>query len=153
MHAGTCVERARALAHVPVKQAVISASALSLLYPPDGIDGYPRAAFVEDLLAEAEADIRGCLEAGAHTVQIDFTEGRSVKLDPTRGLLRSFIALNHARSPDRPVSSGGPRQVPGMESTASRRLSRASMRWLSRTPKPMSTGSSRKSVSAMSSPP
>lgn len=35
---------ARDIATRPVKQAVISASALSLLYPEDGIDGYPRDA-------------------------------------------------------------------------------------------------------------
>jgi 5-methyltetrahydropteroyltriglutamate--homocysteine methyltransferase len=81
---------------VPVKQAVIAASALSLLYPQDGIDGYPQEAFLDDLVAEAEADIRGALAAGAHNVQIDFTEGRlSVKLDPSKGVLASFIALNN----------------------------------------------------------
>lgn len=83
-------------AHVPVKQAVISASALSLLYPADGVSGYPREAFVEDLLREHEADIRRCLEAGAHNVQIDFTEGRlAVKLDPSKQLLNSFVDLNN----------------------------------------------------------
>jgi 5-methyltetrahydropteroyltriglutamate--homocysteine methyltransferase len=87
---------ARKITHLPVKQAVISASALSLLYPQEGIDGYPREAFLEDLLSEAETDIRRCLAAGAHTVQIDFTEGRlSVKLDPSKQLLRSFIDLNN----------------------------------------------------------
>ncbi len=80
----------------PIKQAVISASALSLLYPSDGIPDYPREAFMEDLINEAAADIRGALDAGAATVQIDFTEARlSLKLDPSVGLLRSFIALNN----------------------------------------------------------
>src|SRR6476659_6781785 len=36
----------------PVKQAVISASALSLLYPADGIEGYARGAFLSDLIDE-----------------------------------------------------------------------------------------------------
>jgi 5-methyltetrahydropteroyltriglutamate--homocysteine methyltransferase len=80
----------------PLKQAVISASALSLLYPQDGIDGYPREAFVADLLDEAETDIRRSLEHGAHKVQIDFTEARlSLKLDPSGQLLRDFVALNN----------------------------------------------------------
>jgi 5-methyltetrahydropteroyltriglutamate--homocysteine methyltransferase len=75
---------------------VIAASALSLLYPPDGIGGYPREAFLADLVREAAADIRGALERGAHSVQIDFTEGRlAVKLDPSGQLLRSFIDLNN----------------------------------------------------------
>jgi 5-methyltetrahydropteroyltriglutamate--homocysteine methyltransferase len=75
---------------------VISPSALSLLYPQSGIDGYPRSAFIADLENEAEADIRKCLEAGAHCVQIDFTEGRlSLKLDPSGALLRQFITLNN----------------------------------------------------------
>jgi 5-methyltetrahydropteroyltriglutamate--homocysteine methyltransferase len=96
VHAGTFLQAARKYAKTPVKQAVISASALSLLYPQDGIAGYPREAFVADLLNEAETDIRGALEAGAHCVQIDFTEARlSLKLDPSGGLLRSFIALNN----------------------------------------------------------
>ncbi|MFL6237493.1 MAG: cobalamin-independent methionine synthase II family protein [Thermoanaerobaculia bacterium] len=87
---------ARLLTTRPLKQAVISASALSLLYPPSGIDGYPREAFISDLIDEAEADIRECLGRGAHNVQIDFTEGRlAVKLDPSRGLLRQFVDLNN----------------------------------------------------------
>ncbi len=90
------LERAQEYASVPVKQSVISASALSLLYPEDGIDGYPREAFLDDLVDEVERDIRRCLEAGAHAVQIDFTEGRlAVKLDPSKELLRDFVALNN----------------------------------------------------------
>jgi 5-methyltetrahydropteroyltriglutamate--homocysteine methyltransferase len=81
-------------ARVPVKQAVISASALSLLYPTDGIPNYSRDAFLEDLVREAESDIRRCLSKGAYNVQIDFTEARlSVKLDPTKGLLKAFVGL------------------------------------------------------------
>jgi 5-methyltetrahydropteroyltriglutamate--homocysteine methyltransferase len=95
-HADGYLELARRYAHVPVKQAVIAASALSLIYPPGGIDGYPREAFLADLVDEAAADIRGALEAGAHSVQIDFTEGRlAVKLDPSGQLLQSFIDLNN----------------------------------------------------------
>jgi 5-methyltetrahydropteroyltriglutamate--homocysteine methyltransferase len=95
-HADTYLVQAQRVATRPVKQAVISASALSLLYPADGIDGYPQEAFLADLVDEAEADIRRCLEAGAHNVQIDFTEGRlSLKLDPSAGLLRSFVELNN----------------------------------------------------------
>src|SRR2546425_8153254 len=87
---------ARAHAHVPVKQAVIAASALSLLYPEDGIKGYPRETFLQDLVREAETDIRRCLAKGAHVVQLDFTEGRlAVKPDPTKGLLRMFVELNN----------------------------------------------------------
>ncbi len=95
-HAGSYLERALSYAHVPVKQAVIAASALSLIYPPHGIDGYPREAFLADLVREAAADIRGALDMGAHGVQVDFTEGRlAVKLDPSGQLLRSFIDLNN----------------------------------------------------------
>jgi 5-methyltetrahydropteroyltriglutamate--homocysteine methyltransferase len=84
------------LTDLPVKQAVISASALSLLYPSEGIDGYSQEQFISDLLDEAEADVRRCLNGGAYNVQIDFTEARlSLKLDPSGGLLRSFIDLNN----------------------------------------------------------
>jgi 5-methyltetrahydropteroyltriglutamate--homocysteine methyltransferase len=80
----------------PVKQAVIAPSALSLLYPADGIEGYSRQQFLDDLADQAEADIRGALEGGAHVVQLDFTEGRlSLKLDPSGALLNDFIALNN----------------------------------------------------------
>ena len=96
VHADSYTRAARAYAKQPVKQAVISASALSLLYPADGIPGYSREAFLSDLVDEAETDIRGALDAGATCVQIDFTEGRlSLKLDPSGALLRNFVALNN----------------------------------------------------------
>jgi 5-methyltetrahydropteroyltriglutamate--homocysteine methyltransferase len=95
-YASSYLEEARRHARAPVKQAVISASALSLLYPAEGVEGYSREAFINDLITEAETDIRDCLNAGAHNVQIDFTEGRlSLKLDPTGQLLKSFIDLNN----------------------------------------------------------
>ena len=66
---------AEALRHasVPVKQAVISPSALSLMYPAEGIPGYSRDEFIHDLVREHETEIRRCLQRGAHSVQIDFT--------------------------------------------------------------------------------
>ena len=83
-------------AHVPVKQAVISPSALSLMYPAEGIPGYSREQFIDDLLREHETEVRRCLEKGAHKVQIDFTEGRlAMKIDPSGNLLNSFIDLNN----------------------------------------------------------
>jgi 5-methyltetrahydropteroyltriglutamate--homocysteine methyltransferase len=83
-------------ANVPVKQAVISPSALSLLYPEKAIPGYSRDEFITDLLNEHEKEVRNCLAKGAHKVQIDFTEGRlALKLDPSGRLLHSFIALNN----------------------------------------------------------
>ncbi|RKE05044.1 cobalamin-independent methionine synthase II family protein [Streptomyces sp. TLI_171] len=95
-HAGEYVQAAMKYAHVPVKQAVAAPSALSLLYPRDGIAGYPREQFLDDLVDEAEADIRGCLDAGAHVVQLDFEEARlTLKLDPSGGLLREFVQLNN----------------------------------------------------------
>ena len=95
-HADAYLREAKRHATRPVKQAVIAASAISLIYPQDGIEGYSRDQFLADLVAEAEADIRGSLDAGAHKVQIEFTEGRlSVKLDPSKGLLRSFVDVNN----------------------------------------------------------
>ena len=95
-YASTYLEAAKRLTTLPVKQAVISASALSLLYPASEIPGYSREAFLADLVGEAVADIRSCLEQGADSVQIDFTEGRlSLRLDPSGGLLENFIALNN----------------------------------------------------------
>jgi 5-methyltetrahydropteroyltriglutamate--homocysteine methyltransferase len=95
-YASIYLAAAKRLTRLPVKQVVISASALSLLYPVSEIPGYPREAFLSDLVGEAVADIRGCLEQCADSVQIDFTEGRlSLKLDPSGGLLDSFVALNN----------------------------------------------------------
>jgi 5-methyltetrahydropteroyltriglutamate--homocysteine methyltransferase len=80
----------------PVKQAIISASALSLIYPPNGITGYSQSEFITDLLNECEKDIRQCLVHNAYKVQMDFTEGRlSLKLDPSGGVLKQFIDLNN----------------------------------------------------------
>ena len=83
-------------AHKPVKQAVISPSALSLMYPPDEIPGYPREQFIHDLLREHETEVRNGLRKGAYRVQVDFTEGRlAVKIDPSGDLLHSFMDLNN----------------------------------------------------------
>jgi 5-methyltetrahydropteroyltriglutamate--homocysteine methyltransferase len=94
-YAATYLDAAKKHAHKPMKQAVISASALSLLYPQSGIPGYSHDAFLDDLVNETAKDIRQCLDRGA-PVQIDFTEGRlAVKLDPSKGLLNSFVDLNN----------------------------------------------------------
>jgi 5-methyltetrahydropteroyltriglutamate--homocysteine methyltransferase len=95
-HADSYLDVALRYAHVPVKQAVISPSALSLMYPPVEIPGYPREQFLNDLLREHETEVRACLRKGAHKVQIDFTEGRlAVKMDPSGNLLHSFVDLNN----------------------------------------------------------
>src|SRR5437764_7495589 len=75
-YADAYLASARAHAHVPVTQAVIAASALRLLYPEAGIQGFPREAFLQDLVREAETDIRRCLAKGGHVVQLAVTEGR-----------------------------------------------------------------------------
>jgi 5-methyltetrahydropteroyltriglutamate--homocysteine methyltransferase len=95
-YADRYLEFAQRYAKVPVKQAVISPSALGLMYPAEGIAGYSRDQFLDDLLRENETEIRSCLQKGAHKVQIDFTEGRlAMKVDPTGQLLNSFIDLNN----------------------------------------------------------
>ncbi|WP_040815410.1 cobalamin-independent methionine synthase II family protein [Nocardia concava] len=94
--AASYLRAAQKFATKPVKQAVIAPSALSLLYPPGGIDDYPRERFLSDLMDQSEADIRAALDAGADSVQLDFTEGRlSLKLDPSGELLDQFIELNN----------------------------------------------------------
>jgi 5-methyltetrahydropteroyltriglutamate--homocysteine methyltransferase len=90
------LEIARRYTSAPLKQAVISPSALSLMYPAEEIPGYPREQFIHDLIREHETEIRACLKKGAHKVQIDFTEGRlAVKIDPTGKLLHQLIDLNN----------------------------------------------------------
>ena len=81
---------------LPVKQAVIAPSAISLMYPAEGVPGYPRDRFIEDLLNEHKNEVSRCVDRGAHKVQIDFTEGRlALKIDSSGQLLNSFIDLNN----------------------------------------------------------
>ncbi|MGQ0546543.1 MAG: cobalamin-independent methionine synthase II family protein [Betaproteobacteria bacterium] len=95
-YADAFLQEAMACTRLPVKQAIISPSALSLMYPRDGVPGYSRDAFIEDLILEHETEIRRCLQQGAHSVQVDFTEGRlAMKIDPSGELLASFIELNN----------------------------------------------------------
>jgi 5-methyltetrahydropteroyltriglutamate--homocysteine methyltransferase len=66
------------------------------MYPAEGISGYSRERFIEDLLREHETEVRRCLQKGAYKVQIDFTEGRlALKVDPSGNLLSTFIDLNN----------------------------------------------------------
>ncbi len=64
-HADKYLDVALRYASVPVKQAVISPSALSLMYPAEEIPGYPREQFIDDLLREHETEVRNCLRKGA----------------------------------------------------------------------------------------
>ena len=96
------VEKNRAIASHPVKQAVIAPSMLSLLYPLDEeLPGYTREQFLADLCDECEKDIRRCFEAGAVRVSIDFTEGRLANKNDSRNpwtgrsMLQDFIDLNN----------------------------------------------------------
>jgi 5-methyltetrahydropteroyltriglutamate--homocysteine methyltransferase len=94
--ADSYLDAAKKYAKVPLKQAVISPSALSLLYPDEELPGYSRSTFIEDLLREHETEVRNCLAKGAVKVQIDFTEGRlAFKVDPSGTLLHDFIDLNN----------------------------------------------------------
>jgi 5-methyltetrahydropteroyltriglutamate--homocysteine methyltransferase len=95
-YADEYLRNAKEYTRIPVKQAVIAPSALSLIYPEPGVPGYSREEFLADLINESATDIRRCLDAGVRAVQLDFTEGRlSLKLDPSGGLLRSFVDLNN----------------------------------------------------------
>jgi 5-methyltetrahydropteroyltriglutamate--homocysteine methyltransferase len=91
-YASSYLAAAQKLTSKPLKQAVISPSALSLLYPASGLPGYSQQEFLADLMNEAEKDIRSTLDLGADSVQIDFTEARlSLKLDPSGGLLKHLL--------------------------------------------------------------
>jgi methionine synthase II (cobalamin-independent) len=101
-YASEFVRKNTAIAGKPVKQAVIAPSMLMLLYPLEGeIDGYPREQFLADLCDEVEKDIRGCFDAGAARVSVDFTEGRLANKNDARNpwtgkdMLGEFIDLNN----------------------------------------------------------
>ncbi len=96
------VRKNRAIAHRPVKQAVIAPSMLMLLYPLEGeLEGYSREQFLDDLCDEVERDIRQCFAEGAVRVSIDFTEGRLANKNDARNpwtgknMLQEFIDLNN----------------------------------------------------------
>jgi methionine synthase II (cobalamin-independent) len=101
-YASEFVQKNKAVATHPVKQAVIAPSMLMLLYPLDEeIPGYPREQFLSDLVDECEKDIRQCFAAGAVRVSIDFTEGRLANKNDSRNpwtgrnMLSDFIELNN----------------------------------------------------------
>jgi 5-methyltetrahydropteroyltriglutamate--homocysteine methyltransferase len=95
-YADAYLDVAARYARKPLKQAVISPSALSLMYPAAPLPGYSREQFVDDLLREHVTEVRRCFQKGAVKVQIDFTEGRlAMKVDPSGELLASFIDLNN----------------------------------------------------------
>ena len=95
-YADSYVDVAKRYTSRPVKQAIISASALSLMYPATGLRDYTREQFTDDLLDEHETEIRRCFQKGACKVQVDFTEGRfAMKMDPSGRMLHQFIDLNN----------------------------------------------------------
>jgi methionine synthase II (cobalamin-independent) len=96
------VEKNKKIATHPVKQAVIAPSMMMLLYPlEDEIPGYSREQFLDDVIDEAEKDIRQCFAAGAVRVSVDFTEGRLANKNDSRNpwtgknMLQEFIDLNN----------------------------------------------------------
>ncbi|HEX4280967.1 MAG TPA: hypothetical protein VHZ27_09375 [Solirubrobacteraceae bacterium] len=101
-YASEFVEKNLKTATHPVKQAVISPSMMSLLYPLDGeLEGYSREQFLADVIDECEKDIRQCFAAGAVRVSVDFTEGRLANKNDSRNpwtgknMLGEFIDLNN----------------------------------------------------------
>jgi methionine synthase II (cobalamin-independent) len=101
-YAAEFVEKNRQIASRPVKQAVISASMMMLLYPLEGeIEGYSREQFLDDVCDEVEKDIRQAFAAGAVRVSVDFTEGRLANKNDSRNpwtgkdMLQEFIDLNN----------------------------------------------------------
>ena len=101
-YASEFVEKNARIAAHPVKQAVISPSMMSLLYPLDGeLPGYSREQFLGDVINECEKDVRRCVAAGAVRVSIDFTEGRLANKNDSRNpwtgrnMLQDFIDLNN----------------------------------------------------------
>ncbi len=96
------VEKNKKSTDKPIKQAVISASMMMLLYPlEEEIEGYPREQFLDDVVDEVEKDIRQCFAAGAERVSIDFTEGRLANKNDSRNpwtgndMLQEFIDVNN----------------------------------------------------------
>jgi methionine synthase II (cobalamin-independent) len=101
-YASEFVKKNKAIASHPVKQAVIAPSMMMLLYPLEGeLPGYSRDQFLDDVIDEAEKDVRECFAAGAARVSVDFTEGRLANKNDSRNpwtnknMLQEFIDLNN----------------------------------------------------------
>lgn len=90
---------AQKFTQLPLKQAVISPSMLSLMAPDTLSGDYSRDQFLTDVVAGCAEDIRRCFAAGATRVSIDFTEGRLALREDVRapwagpGALAGFIDL------------------------------------------------------------
>ena len=73
---------------------VILPSALSLMYPDQGIPGL--YVFINELLRENESDIRRCLAKGCAQGASRFhRRPLAIKIDPLGNLLQSFVDLNN----------------------------------------------------------
>ena len=148
-HAGVVLprRRARRARPRPLKQAVISASALSLLYPGDGLEGYSRDTFVEDLVDQAADELRGMRRPRRHRRRSTSPRRacRSSSI-PSGGLLDAFVDLNNqvlARLTDEERAQGRrphlPRRRPRLDAQRRHRLRGAAARRCSGS---TSTGSS-----------
>lgn len=94
--ASESTKKALLLTTKSIKQAVISPSMLSLLYPLDKkISGYSREKFEIDLVNECQKDIREAFLAGAIRVSIDFTEGRLALRNDSRNPWTQRNKLSH----------------------------------------------------------
>ena len=95
-YADQYLDAALRYAHVPVKQAVISPSALSLMYPPKASPATHASSSSTTCCTNTRARCGAACKRAPAKVQIDFTEGRlAIKLDPSGHLLNSFIDLNN----------------------------------------------------------
>lgn len=80
----------------PLKQTIIAPSTLSLVYKESSIENYSREQFLDDLINEAEKDIRQCLQENVDKVQLDFPEAKlALKWDQTGRLLQELIQINN----------------------------------------------------------
>ena len=84
-YADSFLELAQRYARVPVKQAVISPSALSLMYPAEGLPGYTREEFIDDLLREHETEVRRCLRRARTTCRSTSRGPPLAESRPVRG--------------------------------------------------------------------
>src|SRR2546423_1181772 len=75
-YADSYLDVAMRYARAPVKQAVISPSCLSLMYPSERISDYSREQFIQDLLNEHETEIRRGLQKGAPNGPQGLNHGR-----------------------------------------------------------------------------
>lgn len=95
-YAGDYVREAMRFTDKPLKQAVISPATMFLIYPKSGVLNYSPVEFLNDVIGQAEMDLRSCLAQRCKYLQIDSPEmAMAIHIDSSGELLQKFISVSN----------------------------------------------------------